>query len=304
MAYKGIVLEEKIKIDEIFSFLYYEIAKDYNFKGESHDFWELVYVDQGCIYAIRDQQEIKLSGGEVIIHQPGEFHGLRANCLDNCNVFIISFSSNSKDLNVLRGKTISINNQIQKIFYQLYQAGDEAFEDCSIEEGILRIKMKSVEDIPFAGEQVIKLYLELLLIQLIRQEQFPKVNKVAADMLSSLDTMKEIDDLLLENLNIKNHLEFLAMHLGISKRKIQYLVREKQDMSVNAYIRVLKIERAKTLLRKRKMTVTEIAELLGYSSVHYFSYQFKQVCNMTPTEYAKTIKYKGHGLTFYRDSNK
>lgn len=298
MAHEGIVLKEKVKIDKIYSFLYYEMTKDYSFSGERHNFWELVYVDQGCIYAKRDEDEIKLSAGEVIFHQPGEYHGLQANGADDSNVFIISFSSQSKALNFLRGKKICINNDIQKTFNQLYQAGDEAFEDCRPIDGVLKIMKKHEDKIPYAGVQVIKLYLELLLIQLIRQVQLPKITDQRVDMLSSSGLMKEIDGLLLKNLHKKNYLEFLVRELGISKRKIQYLVRQKRDMSVNAYIRLLKIEKAKVLLRERKMTVTEIAEVLGYSSVHYFSSQFKQECHMSPTEYGKTIKYKGHGLTF------
>lgn len=298
MAHTGIELKEKIKIDKIYSFLYYEMTKEYSFTGESHDFWELVYVDQGCIYAKRDQLKIQLTAGEVIIHQPGEYHGLQANGSDDCNVFIISFSSASKALDILREKTIRINNDIQKLFYQLYHAGDEAFEDCCAKDGVLKIKMKPEEDIPFAGEQVIKLYFELLLIQLIRQVQSPIINRDRVEILSSSDMMEEIDNLLLGNLHRKDYLEFLVRELGISKRKIQYLVKEKRNMSINAYIRMLKIEKAKSLLRDRNKTVTEIAETLGYSSVHYFSSQFKQVCHMTPTEYGKAIKYKGHGLTF------
>ncbi|WP_105616530.1 helix-turn-helix domain-containing protein [Vallitalea okinawensis] len=298
MGHKGIRLREEVKIDKIFSFLYYEMTKDYSFSGERHDFWELVYVDQGCIHAIRDDEEVKLSAGEVIIHQPGEYHGLHANGVDDCNVFIISFSSQSRALNFLKGEKVCINHDIQQLFNQLYHAGDEAFKDCRSIDGVLKIMMKPEEDMFFAAEQVVKLYLELLVIQLIRQVHTPQITSRRVDMLSSSDLMEEIDDLLLENFHRKNYLDFLVGKLGVSKRKIQYLVRDKRNMSVNAYIRLLKIEKAKALLRERKKTVTEIADALGYSSVHYFSSQFKQECNMTPTEYSRSIKYKGHGLTF------
>ena len=38
------------------------------------------------------------------------------------------------------------------------------------------------------------------------------------------------------------------------------------------------------------MNFTQIAEHLGYTSIHYFSRQFKKVVGMTPSEYASSIK--------------
>ena len=38
------------------------------------------------------------------------------------------------------------------------------------------------------------------------------------------------------------------------------------------------------------MNFTQISDFLGYSSIHYFSRQFKKLSGMTPTEYATSIK--------------
>ena len=38
------------------------------------------------------------------------------------------------------------------------------------------------------------------------------------------------------------------------------------------------------------MNFTQISEKLGYTSIHYFSRQFKKVTGMTPSEYASSIK--------------
>ena len=52
----------------------------------------------------------------------------------------------------------------------------------------------------------------------------------------------------------------------------------------------LAIDRAKELIRGRRMNFTQIADHLGYSSVHYFSRQFKRITDMTPSEYTASIK--------------
>ena len=52
----------------------------------------------------------------------------------------------------------------------------------------------------------------------------------------------------------------------------------------------MKIELAKRYLRDENHNITQIAEMLGYSGIHYFSRQFKKVTDMTPTEYLVSIK--------------
>ena len=58
---------------------------------------------------------------------------------------------------------------------------------------------------------------------------------------------------------------------------------------------MLKINAAKELIRTNRMNFTQIAEHLGYASIHYFSRQFKKVTGMTPSEYASSIKAMAEG---------
>jgi AraC-like DNA-binding protein len=58
------------------------------------------------------------------------------------------------------------------------------------------------------------------------------------------------------------------------------------------YFRWMKIERAKELIREENYNFSEIAERLGFSSVHYFSHVFKKITDMTPSEYAVSVKSK------------
>ena len=52
----------------------------------------------------------------------------------------------------------------------------------------------------------------------------------------------------------------------------------------------MKIDRAKKLLSQQKYSVSEIADILGFGSVYYFSRQFKLHTDMSPTEYINSIK--------------
>ena len=52
----------------------------------------------------------------------------------------------------------------------------------------------------------------------------------------------------------------------------------------------LKVAEAKRLISEGKYRYTEIAEMLGFGSIHYFSRTFKLHTNMTPSGYEKSVK--------------
>ena len=56
------------------------------------------------------------------------------------------------------------------------------------------------------------------------------------------------------------------------------------------YFSYLKIEEAKQMIRQEQANFTESSDALGYTSIHYFSRQFKTFTGMSPSEYALSIK--------------
>ena len=114
MKYIGFELENAIDIGKIYSVHYFEYSKDFIFHGEKHDFWEFVYVDKGEITATADDREIILSQGNVIFHQPDQWHNIRANGKIAPNVAIASFECNSPAMNFFKDKVMKVGQE-QKI---------------------------------------------------------------------------------------------------------------------------------------------------------------------------------------------
>jgi len=76
----------------------------------------------------------------------------------------------------------------------------------------------------------------------------------------------------------------------ISRSQLQKLFREQHQCGVIELFLQMKIEFAKQLIREDQMNFTQISDFLGYSSIHYFSRQFKKITGMTPSEYSSSIK--------------
>ena len=90
MAYIPIVPQRIIEITQLFSVHYFEYTSNYRFSGESHDFWELLYVDNGMVQVVAGEETHDLSRGQMIFHQPGEFHALSANGAVAPNLVVVS----------------------------------------------------------------------------------------------------------------------------------------------------------------------------------------------------------------------
>lgn len=61
--YKGTLLTDTISIHEVFTIHYFEYMSDFSFAGESHNFWEFVFVDKGEIDIYMESIHARLKKG-------------------------------------------------------------------------------------------------------------------------------------------------------------------------------------------------------------------------------------------------
>ena len=78
MTYIETKLKREIVIDSIITIHYFEYMRDFVFRGEFHDFWEFMYVDKGSVIVQGGEQQFTLHAGDIIFHEPNEFHAIRS----------------------------------------------------------------------------------------------------------------------------------------------------------------------------------------------------------------------------------
>lgn len=82
----------------------------------------------------------------------------------------------------------------------------------------------------------------------------------------------------------------VAKEVGLSVQYLSKLFKEETGYNFIKWLNIFRIEKSKELLAQGKLTMTEIAEKVGYSDSNYYSRAFKKITNMTPSEYEKTVK--------------
>ena len=109
---------------------------------------------------------------------------------------------------------------------------------------------------------------------------------------TSKDAFNRVVDYFENNVVETPNLTTVCRTTGYSCTYIQNVFKEKTGRSVMEYYKITKLEKAKELIREGDYTFTQIASILNYSSLHYFSKIFKRYIKMTPTEYSSSVKLK------------
>jgi len=107
---------------------------------------------------------------------------------------------------------------------------------------------------------------------------------------SGADVFKRVVDYMDANINDHLSIEQICRDNMIGRTQLQKIFQKEAGVSVIEYFTRLKIDAAKHMIRIGRLNFTQISEQLGYSSIHYFSRQFKKVTGMTPSDYVSSIK--------------
>lgn len=290
MAYTSIHLNTDIHIEDIFTVHYFEYRNDFHFPGERHDFWEFQCVDKGMAEVCTDDGSHILNRGQAIFHKPGEFHDLTAVGKTAPNIVVVSFSCHSPCMQFFENRIVNISDTERSLMGMLIAEARRCISS-PLDDPYLQ-KMEKREDCFFGSQQLIRLYLEQILIYIIRRNTVPQLSVPISrfiDLKTNSASYNKILYYLEEHIRESLTIEDICHDNLIGRSQLQKLFREQNHCGVIELFSQMKIEFAKQLIRENQMNFTQISEFLGYSSIHYFSRQFKKLTGMTPSEYTSSI---------------
>lgn len=87
--------------------------------------------------------------------------------------------------------------------------------------------------------------------------------------------------------NIK--LADVAEYIGMSESYFSRYFKRVMGEGFSEYLNRVRIEKAKELLRERRITVAETAERVGYANANYFTQIFKSYTGLSPKAYQKSV---------------
>lgn len=274
-----------IEVSRIANIHYFEFTQQYYTAKDSHAFRELIYVDTGSVNIEAEDFSGVLNKNMMIIHKSGEIHSLSCPEGTAPNVIIIGFECSAPELDAFSVSPVVLSSEQQKILTDVIREGRMVFKG---PYDIPNLKdMKKRKDYPFGADQMIKLKLEILFIDLIRS-----ADTLDSDvhLVSNDPKLHEIHSYIENNYKEKITLDELCFLFGTNKTTLCSSFKNVYGDTVIGYINKLKIKHAKKLMREGNLSLTQISAVLRFSSIHYFSRMFKKYENISPTEYINTIK--------------
>lgn len=280
-------LQNLIHISRIVTIHYFEFEKDFKTEGESHDFWELVYAEKESLLCTADGHPVVLSEGEILFHKPNEFHTLAANGKNAPNLFILSFECKSDAIRFFENKKLHLDKSLVQFIYHIWEEGKRTF-DIPYSDPALK-KMELLDSPTLGGEQLIKNYLEIFLVNLLRtQTETKEGNKIfLPNQELSAKPVREVIALLENNLYTTLTIEDICLKTAYSRAYLFRVFKAQTGNTIMEYYINLKIQRAKQLLRENELSVKEISEKLAFNEPNYFTKTFKRIVGLTPTAYKR-----------------
>ena len=174
---------------------------------------------------------------------------------------------------------------VKSIKFDFYSKDLRKSDICVIPEKKFRDIINPLfEDLPFKDNNFISrltcLYLEIFMLkcfekQLNIKDEFRNIKDIAIRK-----SVGYINDHLFNKLPLKHYADMA----GFSENQFLRRFRKSMGCTPIEYIRKVKIEKAEQLLKDTDLNISQVADLLNYSSLYSFSRSFKNVKGFPPTK--------------------
>lgn len=284
MVWTTYPITEQVRITDMYSMFEVHYDKGYAFSGESHNFWECVYVISGGICVSGDERVYNLSQGVIIFHKPLELHKFYVNDSRGADLLIFSFSAEGSLTACLREKVFEVSAFQREIIVSMLSFVHARTKDAP---GVSSPYCRYLE--PFGTiptySQMLRSYLEQLMLSLAEDGSVFSVSSAPDAVIFS-----QAISYLNSNVHRQPSVPEIARFCNISEAGIKRIFDKYAGIGVHKYLLKMKINAALRLLQDGE-SVSAVAGKLGFSSQSYFSRAFKRETGMMPSCYYVLLEH-------------
>lgn len=140
MEYTPIPLATVFDVDAIVNISYYKLENGYVFSGESHFFWEFIYVDRGSIVVTAGADKYFLKAGELAFHCPYEFHSFQS--VGASDVMVVAFCCESEAMHRLEKKVLLLHQREKQCLKPLMDEAQQAYQYFENDPALVNLRKK------------------------------------------------------------------------------------------------------------------------------------------------------------------
>lgn len=160
----------------------------------------------------------------------------------------------------------------------------QIFDDLKIE--IATIELGQIETVQLLNKEEVEILnvdLNTVGFQILEDAAEKQIEQIKKLIILKINQLDVEEDFILS--------KFISSRLAKDYSLVSKSFSLHENVTLEQYFILQKIEKAKELLLYNELTLTEISQKLGYKSVQYLSTQFKNTTHVTPT-FFKNLKSK------------
>lgn len=244
----------------------YDFCANYFYARHTHADYEINYVTSGnCMMTIKNKN-IALHKGECIVIEPGFSHSFIVNAAKSCQITQFEFCVDNSIGVIKNPDCIKLVNcrDIRESIGNLYSY----YRDMNSAPSYYKLFVLELE----------KLFILISMhMEKAEDSRQPYTVSPLNHILCYLDT----------HFDQPVDLDWLAKQNKISTRYLRKIFARHMGVSAIDYITMLRIEKAKDLLKNSRLSIAHVAASAGYSSQPYFSAMFKKKTGISPRDFRR-----------------
>ena len=275
MIWLSYSIKEQIRITDMYTLFEVRYDNGYAFPGETHNFWECLYVIDGEVCASGNERVYNLSQGSIIFHKPLELHKFIVNGSDGADLLIFSFTAEGPLTAFLEEKVFQLSGSQREILSAMLSFIRPRADNNSVSPTAQPYLEPFLTSPTYS--QTVAIYLQLRMLSLAETGSVSSVSD-APDAV----TFRRAISYLNSNIHRQPSVPELARFCNVSESGIKRIFDKYAGIGIHKYLLKLKVKTAAELLQKGE-SVSSVAEKLGFNSQSYFSRAFRRETGLMPS---------------------
>jgi len=244
----------------------YDYQPDWRLARHKHEYFQMIYFISGAGRISLGDRNYDISPGQLLLVKPNCLHSLIPFSL--LKTLDIKFLVPGRDLRRLLMAADALHDQSEPMIADLFE----------------RIRREG-EGRRHLYRELCNIFLSELLVLYLRtgkareeiEQAHPLERKLSGDWIVQ-QTAQFIQEHLAEDCSLTQ----IARIIGRSDRHVRQHFKEAMGVSPRRYLMQCRIQKAQELIEYSNYSFKEIADKVGFKTVHHFTRAFHEICNETP----------------------
>lgn len=264
---------------------------DYNLIPNYHDYLEISYVLKGTGSCIIREKKYYVKEGDVLVINNIDLHTWLAG--NKTSMYLVSIFFLPELL--YKPGDNDFNLDFLSVFFNRGKYFTPRISNCKITKKISKLILKihlNVKKKDKYYKITSKTLLQEVIVYLLDyyKEHISSSREIYDQNYKKIVKIRDIFVLLNNSFNQNITLEEAAKTANISPQYFCKVFKKVTGTTFKEYLVKLRVDKAKELLLKNNLSITDIAYQIGFESLSYFYRAFKKFTKMNPTQFRSTLK--------------